>query len=133
MYDMLSFAIQDQCAIEDITSEWKNNLWQFELTEAEWEIASELSDVLKVHVTCDTYGTLSLLMFSKILKDATLYFSRGIPNLPTVIPTMDHIDTYFTNMIQPSAGMNPAIRGVMAIAKKTLNCYYSLRDESEMN
>ena len=49
-YDMLSFAIKYRQAIEDITSERKNNLWQFELTEGEWAIASELSDVLKVRV-----------------------------------------------------------------------------------
>jgi hypothetical protein len=47
---MLSFAIKYRRAIEDIISERKNNLWQFELTEGEWAIASELSDVLKVRV-----------------------------------------------------------------------------------
>ena len=72
-----------------------------------------------------------MYLVSKILKDATAYFSRGTPNLPTVIPAMDHIDTYFTNMIMPSSRTNPAIRAAMEIAKKTLNRYYSLMDASD--
>jgi hypothetical protein len=44
---------------------------------------------------------------------------------------MDHIDTYFTNMIAPSSSKNPAIRAALEVAKKTLNRYYSLTDASE--
>jgi hypothetical protein len=33
----------------------------------------------------------------QILKNPTLYFSHGTPNLATVIPAMDHIETVFTN------------------------------------
>jgi hypothetical protein len=65
------------------------------------------------------------------LKDATLYFSRGSPNLAAVIPAMDHIDTVFTNAALPSSNLNPAIRVAVGIAKKTLNRYYSLTDASE--
>jgi hypothetical protein len=67
----------------------------------------------------------------QILKDATTYFSRATPNLPTVIPAMDHIDTYFTNAIAPSSRKSPAIRAALEVAKKTLNRYYSLTDASE--
>jgi len=67
-----------------------------------------------------------------ILKDATTYFSRGTPNLPTVIPAMDYINGYFTDMIMPSSRTNPAIRVAMEIAKKTLNRYYSSTDASEI-
>ncbi|KAF8238068.1 hypothetical protein L208DRAFT_1244315 [Tricholoma matsutake] len=109
---MLSFAIRYR-AIEQMTSERKNDLRQYELTEEEWVIASELSNTLK------------------ILKDATLYFSHASSNLPVVIPAMDHIDTYFTNAIKPSSGNNPAIWAGMGIVKKTLNRYYSLTDASE--
>jgi hypothetical protein len=44
---------------------------------------------------------------------------------------MDHIDTYFTNMIAPSSGKNWAIRAALEVAKTTLNRYYSLTDTSE--
>ena len=41
-YDMLCFAIQYRKAIEDMTSDWTNDLRQFELVEEEWAIAEEL-------------------------------------------------------------------------------------------
>ena len=49
---MLSFAVQYRGAIEQMTSERKNDLRQYELTEEEWAITSELSGSLKVRVTC---------------------------------------------------------------------------------
>ncbi|KAF8219411.1 hypothetical protein L208DRAFT_1076893, partial [Tricholoma matsutake] len=67
-----------------------------------------------------------------ILKDATLYFSHGTPNLPTVIPAMDHIDMAFTNVTLPSSKNHPAVRAAIKIAKWTLNKYYSLTDTSEV-
>ena len=67
-----------------------------------------------------------------MLKDATLYFSRGTPSLPTVIQAMDHIDSVFTDITLPSSQKHPAIRAAVAIAKKTLNKYYSLTDASEL-
>jgi hypothetical protein len=66
------------------------------------------------------------------LKDATLYFSRGTPNLPTVIPAMDHIDTIFTNATLPSSKNHLAVRAAIETAKHTLNKYYSLTDFSEV-
>jgi len=69
---------------------------------------------------------------TQILKDGTEYFSRGSPNLATVIPTMDHIDTTFTNAIQPTSVAHPAICYALRLAKKTLNKYYSLTDEAEV-
>jgi hypothetical protein len=48
-----------------------------------------------------------------------------------VIPAMDHIDTQLTtNAIDTS--LNPTIRASMQLAKKTLNRYYSLTDDSEV-
>jgi hypothetical protein len=47
-YDMLYFAVQYRAAIENITSDRKNDLRQFELTEDEWNMATELRDTLKV-------------------------------------------------------------------------------------
>jgi len=53
-YNMLCFAIGYCKAIENITSDHKNDLQQFELTEDEWVIAKQLRDTLKVH---DLFGT----------------------------------------------------------------------------
>jgi hypothetical protein len=36
-------------AIKGVTSDRKNNLWQFVLSEEEWVIVEELQEVLKVH------------------------------------------------------------------------------------
>ena len=72
-----------------------------------------------------------LMCCQQILKDATTVFSRVSPDLPTVIPTMDRIDTYFTWAISPSGRKNPAIRAALKVAKCTLNRYYSLTDASE--
>ena len=48
-YDMLCFIVKYRTAVEHITSDRKNDLRRFELTEDEWVIASELCDTLKVH------------------------------------------------------------------------------------
>lgn len=58
-----------------------------------------------------------------------MYFSRGTPNLATVIPAIDLIDETFTNAIR-DANVNLAIRSAIILAKKTLNKYYSLSDQS---
>jgi hypothetical protein len=45
---MLSFALTYRKAIEHVTSDLKNNLRKYELTDTEWVIADELKDTLKV-------------------------------------------------------------------------------------
>jgi len=67
----------------------------------------------------------------QILKDATLFFSRGTPNLATVIPAMDHIDE---RLMTDGLNMryNVVIRASLGIAKKTLNRYYDMTDTSEV-
>lgn len=67
----------------------------------------------------------------QILKDGTEFFSRGTPNLATVIPAMDHIDKGFTSAIQ-NTKTHPAIRSALSFAKKTLNKYYSATDSSDV-
>jgi hypothetical protein len=47
-YDMLSFVVTYRKAIEYITSERKNELRHYELTENEWLVAIELCNTLKV-------------------------------------------------------------------------------------
>jgi hypothetical protein len=67
----------------------------------------------------------------QILKDATLFFSRSMPNLARVIPAMDHIETTLSKG-SLALSNDPAIRAALAIAQKTLNRYYELTDSSEV-
>ena len=47
-YDMLEFAIEYREALKSITGNQRMKLRQYELTEEDWEIATQLHDVLKV-------------------------------------------------------------------------------------
>ena len=47
-FDILNFAIDYRKAIDSISADREMELRQFELTEAEWVIAMQLRDVLKV-------------------------------------------------------------------------------------
>ncbi|KAG2744008.1 hypothetical protein P692DRAFT_20675584, partial [Suillus brevipes Sb2] len=88
-------------------------LQNFKLNDEQWAIAEQLRGVLK------------------ILKDATLFFSRSTPNLATVIPAMDLIDekltTYSRNRLY-----HASIHSAVQLAKATLNRYYQLTDQSEV-
>ena len=66
-----------------------------------------------------------------MLKDATLFFSQGTPNLATVILAMDHIDERLTtDALNPR--YNCAIHASLGIMRKTLNRYYTLTAMSEV-
>ncbi|KAG2028834.1 hypothetical protein BDR03DRAFT_813076, partial [Suillus americanus] len=86
-------------------------LRKYELEDTEWVILQQLRDVLK------------------ILKDATLYFSRATPNLATVIPAMDHVDKMLTSYSRNKKYL-PSIRSAVKLATNTLNRYYQLTDRS---
>ncbi|KAA1478819.1 hypothetical protein DENSPDRAFT_757967, partial [Dentipellis sp. KUC8613] len=91
----------------------KLELDAFELVASEWKLVQQLCDVLR------------------ILKHATSYFSRDMPNLAVVIPAMDHIDEYFATEALNTT-LSPAIRASISTAKRTLNRYYNLTDTSEV-
>lgn len=65
----------------------------------------------------------------KIFKDATLFFSRGSPNLAAVIPAMDLIDTHLGNTARDET-LDVAIRTAVGFAKRTMNRYYRMSDMS---
>ncbi|KAK0438183.1 uncharacterized protein EV420DRAFT_1220136, partial [Desarmillaria tabescens] len=91
------------------------DLHAFELSRDEWKAVQDLCDVLKV------------------LKDATLYFSRsGIPSLATVIPAMDVIDKVFATAAVNDTKFSAPIRASLLVAKQTLNQYYHLTDDSDL-
>ncbi|KAG1722399.1 uncharacterized protein EDB91DRAFT_1063942, partial [Suillus paluster] len=98
-------------AVDAVTQRWDLGLRKYELEDNEWVILQQLRDILK------------------ILKDATLYFSRATPNLVTVIPAMDHIDKTLMSYSRNKKYL-PSICSVVRLAKKTLNRYYQLTDKS---
>ncbi|KAF8811031.1 hypothetical protein BYT27DRAFT_7008139, partial [Phlegmacium glaucopus] len=85
----------------------------YELGDDEWEIAKQLS---------------SLLM---IFKEATLFFSHSTPNIPTVLPAMDHIDEWLMTA-SINSKIPASIRAAASLSKKTLNRYYERSDCSKV-
>ncbi|KAG1724877.1 uncharacterized protein EDB91DRAFT_1062560 [Suillus paluster] len=108
---MLDYALKHQDTVNTITQWWEVGLWKFELEDHEWTMLGQLRDVLK------------------ILKDATLYFSRATPNLTTVIPAMDHIYNMLTSYSHNKKYML-SICSAVQLTKNTLNRYYQLTDNS---
>ncbi|KAF5324406.1 hypothetical protein D9619_011183 [Psilocybe cf. subviscida] len=114
-FDMLIFALKYRKAIDVITQEREMNLRKYELTDEEWETAGQLKRVLK------------------IFKDATKFFSRSMPNIANVIPSMDLIDERLTTIAADVSGKwTLAIQAAATVAKKLLNKYYSATDLSEI-
>jgi hypothetical protein len=68
---------------------------------------------------------------AQVLKDATQFFSRGTPNLATVIPAMDFINDCLTAQTK-NRSLSPAIKASLGLGKRTLNKYYSLTDSFEV-
>ncbi|SJL07249.1 uncharacterized protein ARMOST_10592 [Armillaria ostoyae] len=113
-FDMLDAAIAYKSAIKEITGDENNKLTEYELSRMKWTVLENLHDVLKV------------------LKDATLYFSRSTPNLATVIPAMDHINQVFATTSIRNTQLSAPMRASLLVAKKTLNRYYSMTDKSDL-
>ncbi|KAH8990219.1 hypothetical protein EDB92DRAFT_1756262, partial [Lactarius akahatsu] len=86
-------------------------LQKYELSPEEWEIVKELRNVLK---------------------DTTLFFSCGTPNLATVILAMDHIDKVLTMTSDNSHQFSLPIRAALIIGKNTINWYYNKTDHLEV-
>ncbi|KAH8977444.1 hypothetical protein EDB92DRAFT_1808687 [Lactarius akahatsu] len=96
MFNMLHFALQYHLAINAMTAMHALDLQKYELSPEEWEIVKELRNVLK---------------------DATLFFSCGTPNLATVILAMDHIDKVLTMTSDNSHQFSLPIHAALIIGK----------------
>ncbi|KAI0745593.1 hypothetical protein C8Q76DRAFT_604778, partial [Earliella scabrosa] len=90
----------------------RNNLRGCELSKREWDIAAQLRATLK------------------IFKDGTLFFSGATPNLAQVIPAIDQVDRHLSTVSTLHHKYDNAIRVACALAKATLNKYYSYTDFS---
>ncbi|KAF9220170.1 hypothetical protein BS17DRAFT_853226 [Gyrodon lividus] len=96
--DMLEYALNHCQAVDSMTQDRALGLRKYELDDDEWNLLEQLCDILK------------------ILKDATLYFSRATPNLATVIPAMDLINKKLTTYsLNPK--YSPAIHAAVGLAK----------------
>jgi len=62
----------------------------------------------------------------------TLYFSRGTPNLVSIIPAMDVINKSLNTLFDSPQKYSVAIRAVLTIRKRTLSKYYNKTGESEV-
>ena len=75
---------------------------------------------------------MSIIDSQQILKIATLHFShKNSVNLAHVIPAMDRIDCEFATS-STAEKFHKAICAALAVAKKTLNRYYTRTDLSEV-
>ncbi|KIM68456.1 hypothetical protein SCLCIDRAFT_105430, partial [Scleroderma citrinum Foug A] len=113
-FNMASFVVDYCIPVDAMADKQRLGLGDYALDEHEWKVLEQLQNVLVV------------------LKDATLFFSRGTPNLAMVIPAMDYIDKVFTTGMLNQQQFNPAIRSALGHAKNTLNKYYSLTDSSKV-
>ncbi|KAF8548183.1 hypothetical protein OG21DRAFT_1423539 [Imleria badia] len=107
---MLAYALKHRQAVDSVTQDCVLGLRSFELDNKEWNLLEQLHNVLK---------------------DATLYFLCGTPNLAAVIPAMDLMDEKLTTF-SLNCKYSPTIRAAISLAKRTLNRYYQLTDSSEV-
>ena len=64
-FDMLDFAIEHITAINTITVDRNMRLWQYELSESDWDIARQLRDVLKVfNLVCLIFYLLTTILLA---------------------------------------------------------------------
>ncbi len=74
---------------------------------------------------------MTYLQLLQIFKQATLVFSKENATVASVIPAMDRIDTMLTTNTTTHK-FSPAVRAALAMGKRTLNCYYSRTDDSDV-
>ncbi|KIK17899.1 hypothetical protein PISMIDRAFT_110451 [Pisolithus microcarpus 441] len=100
-FDMVSFVVEYRTPVDALTDKHCLGLAAYALDEHEWLVLGQLCEVLK------------------ILKDATLFFSCGMPNLAMVIPAMDYIDEIFMTTMLDDTHLDPSIRAAVGLVKRT--------------
>jgi hypothetical protein len=132
-YDLLTFVLQYQAGIDDVTSNKTAGLRQYELSDEEWGIACQLCNSLRVCLLfiVPNLAFVPYMCRQQVFKDATLFFLCSTPNLATVILAMDHIDKMLTTSCLNKIHM-PSLCAALSIGKKTLNRYYNTTDQSEV-
>ena len=131
-FDMLTIALKYRKAIDLVSADRDLQLQPYELNTTEWKIAQQLHDILKVSLCVLLFNQLLYSLACQILKDATLFFSCSIPNLATIIPTMDILDERLTSDSLNHTRFDMSIHMSLRIAKRTPNRYYNMTDSSEV-
>ncbi|KAF9521217.1 hypothetical protein BS47DRAFT_1263363, partial [Hydnum rufescens UP504] len=110
---MLASILEYHAVVEAMTQNCQKGLHDFELLDEDWDIITQLKEVLEV------------------FKQATLLFSvKDTANLVNVIPMMDSIDSVLEVGMGTKKYHNSIHLG-LALAQWTLNCYYSKTDASD--
>ncbi|KAF5318895.1 hypothetical protein D9611_014718 [Ephemerocybe angulata] len=110
---MLCFAVKYRKAIDMLTADRNMKLRDYELDNAEWDIASQLSEALEKFY------------------EATMKFSKDEPSLAAIIPAIDKIDKHLASCAI-NKEYSPALQAAFSLGKKLLNKYYALSDMSDV-
>lgn len=140
MFDMLNVAIEYKAAVQNICGD--DVLARYRLTNLEWTTLEHVRDVSQVRC-CYRCLYPNLPSFPhQALKDATVYFSRSAATVVSVIPAIDKLDNVLATAIMTKAKdehgntetieFSPPVRAALLVAKRTLNRYYNLTDDSEI-
>ena len=94
--NMLESVLKFHSVVEAMTQNHENRLCKFELLDEDWDIITQLKDVLEVFSCTHLFSLLDywyIYGYQQIFKQVTLLFSvKDTPNLANVIPVMDSID-----------------------------------------
>ena len=134
--DMLEFNIRHACICSQLS---QGNRWTYwrqghEKIWAWWEwMGAHWAAVQFIMGTLCYYYHLSIHATHVIpdFQGCDPFFSHSTPNLATVIPAMDHIDTHLATASQ-ELKYSPAICASVALGKAHLNKYYDMTDSSEV-
>jgi len=129
-FNMLDFALEYKAAINTITGNRDMKMQTLELDAPKWTIASQLQETLRVSQVVHAQQAYTDFLF-QIFKHATLFFSRDMPNVSTVIPAMDLVNEYLATSTDSPSFM-PSVHSALAIRKQTLNRYYNKTDYLEI-
>jgi hypothetical protein len=124
---MLVFAVTYREALNTITGDWEMKLRQYEMGDEEWEIAHQLCQVLKVSFPILCHCTILPLIMSRFSK--TQHSFSLVMAFQTSL--LSFLWTISTRFLLPML-LTPNIQAVLTMGKKTLNCYYSKTDLSEV-
>jgi hypothetical protein len=126
-HDMMQFALKYRKPIDSITADKSLSLRKYELDNDDWKVIEDLLAML--HVSSLSCRRLyELTNYSQQYKTATLYFSRDSASIAAVIPAMDTLN----DTLNPKTKelYHPAILAAMKLARKKMDRYYSLTDDS---
>lgn len=141
-FDMMEFALLYRECITDFTANANNKLRKWELSPDDWELLSQIHDILKVSLPVhQRHRTTNAMYNRQVLKRATTFFSQEEPVVADVIPYIDEIDQLFTTRLvtlhtadgnEDNIAISSAFKTCLILASRTLNKYYALTDDTSI-